>query len=168
MSDKKNNESSNLSSPTGGQGAALQKLKHYCTYQERSHYEVIQKLWELAVRKSDHDEIIATLIDEDYLNEERFAIQYAGGKFRMKQWGKKKIQYGLREKKVSDYSIKKALASINEEDYFNVLNKLAEEKYNSLKGSQYLERKKKTIDYLLQKGYDYDHVNKALSYLTEK
>jgi regulatory protein len=90
MSDKKNKESSNLSSPAGGQGAALQKLKHYCTYQERSHYEVIQKLWELAVRKSDHDEIIATLIDEDYLNEERFAIQYAGGKFRMKQWGKKR------------------------------------------------------------------------------
>jgi regulatory protein len=82
--------------------------------------------------------------------------------------GQKKILYGLREKKVSDYSIKKALASINEEDYLNVLNKLADEKYNSLKGDQYLERKKKTIDYLLQKGYDYDHVNKALSYLTEK
>jgi regulatory protein len=62
---------------------ALQKLKHYCTYQERSHFEVIQKLWELKVRKTDHDEIIAMLIDEDYLNEERFAIQYAGGKFNM-------------------------------------------------------------------------------------
>ena len=92
---------------------ALQKLKHYCTYQERSHYEVKQKLYELGVRTNDHDEIIASLIDEDYLNEERFAIQFAGGKFRMKQWGKKKILYALREKKVSDYSIKKALAEIN-------------------------------------------------------
>src|SRR5688500_8396047 len=96
---------------------ALQKLRHYCTYQERSHYEVIQKLWELSIKKSEHDEIIATLNDEDYLNEERFALQYAGGKFRMKDWGKKKILYGLREKKVSDYSIKKALAAIDEEDY---------------------------------------------------
>ena len=147
---------------------ALQKLKHYCTYQERSHYEVIQKLWELKVAKSDHDLIIATLIDEDYLNEERFAIQYAGGKFRMKEWGKKKILYGLREKKVSDYSIKKALAAIDEEDYLKVLNKLAAEKYNALKGDQYLERKKKTIDYLIQKGYEYDLINNAISSLTEK
>jgi len=147
---------------------ALQKLKHYCTYQERSHYEVIQKLWELKVAKSDHDLIIATLIDEDYLNEERFAIQYAGGKFRMKEWGMKKILYGLREKKVSDYSIKKALAAIDEEDYLKVLNKLVAEKYNALKGDQYLERKKKTIDYLMQKGYEYDLVNNAISSLTEK
>ena len=147
---------------------ALQKPRHYCSYQERSHYEVIQKLWELSIKKLEHDEIIATLIDEDYLNEERFAIQYAGGKFRMKDWGKKKILYGLREKKVSDYSIKKALAAIDEEDYLKTLNKLAEEKYNSLKGEQYLERKKKTIDYLMQKGYEYELVNKVLSYLAEK
>lgn len=147
---------------------ALQKLRHYCSYQERSHYEVIQKLWELSIKKSEHDEIVATLIDEGYLNEERFAIQYAGGKFRLKDWGKKKILYGLREKKVSDYSIKKALAAIDEEDYMKTLNKLTEEKYNSLKGEQYLARKKKTIDYLIQKGYEYELVNKALSYLAEK
>jgi len=147
---------------------ALQKLKNYCTYQERSHYEVKQKLYELGVKINDHDEIIASLIDEDYLNEERFAIQFAGGKFRMKNWGKKKILYALREKKVSDYSIKKALAEINEDDYTTTLKKLAEEKYNLLKDEQYLERKKKTIDYLIQKGYEYDIVNTVLSTLTEK
>ena len=147
---------------------ALQKLKNYCTYQERSHYEVKQKLYELGVKINDHDEIIASLIDEDYLNEERFAIQFAGGKFRMKQWGKKKILYALREKKVSDYSIKKALAEINEDDYATTLKKLAEEKYNLLKDDQHLERKKKTIDYLIQKGYEYDIVNTVLSTLTEK
>lgn len=168
MSDKKNKEKSNLSSSTGGQGAALQKLKHYCTYQERSHYEVKQKLWELRVRSSNHDELIASLIEEDYLNEERFAIQFAGGKFRMKEWGKKKILYGLREKKVSDYSIKKALATIDDEDYNKVLYKLAEEKYASLKTEKLAERKKKTIDYLIQKGYEYDLINKALSFHIEK
>lgn len=167
MKDKKNTEKSNLRFPASVQEAALQKLKHYCTYQERSHYEVKQKLWELRVPGADHDEIIAALIEEDYLNEERFAIQYAGGKFRMKEWGKKKILYGLREKKVSDYSIKKALATINEQDYLKVLNKLAGEKYDSLKGDQYLERKKKTIDYLLQKGYEFDLVNKAVTSLSE-
>ena len=62
---------------------ALQKLRQYCAYQERSHYEVQQKLYELGVRKAEHDEITAALIEEDYLNEERFAIQFVGGKFRM-------------------------------------------------------------------------------------
>ena len=69
---------------------------------------------------------------------------------------------------MSDYSIKKALAAIDEEDYMKVLSKLAEEKYNSLKDEQYLERKKKTVDYLIQKGYEYDLVNKAVTSLTEK
>src|SRR5215213_402092 len=151
MRDKKNKETSNLSSPSGGQGAALQKLRHYCTYQERSHYEVKQKLRELKVRTSDQDEIIVTLINEDYLNEERFAIQFAGGKFRMKEWGKKKIFYALKEKRVSEYCIKKALAAIDEEDYIKTLDKLAEEKYESLKNESPMERKKKTIDYLIQK-----------------
>jgi regulatory protein len=75
---------------------ALQKAKQYCAYQERSHHDVVQKLWDLGVRKAEHDEIISALIEEDYLNEERFAVQYAGGKFRMKDWGRKKIYYGLR------------------------------------------------------------------------
>ena len=94
---------------------ALQKLKQYCAYQERSHQEVIQKLWDLGVRKSEHDEIVSGLIEEDYLNEERFAIHFAGGKFRMKDWGRKKIYYGLKEKGVSAYCITKALKSIGDE-----------------------------------------------------
>ena len=147
---------------------ALQKLRHYCTYQERSHYEVKQKLRELKIRTSDQDEIIATLIDEDYLNEERFAIQFAGGKFRMKEWGKKKILYALKEKRVSEYCIKKALATIEEEDYIKTLNKLVEGKYGTLKGEPGMERKKKTIDYLIQKGYEYDLINKSISSVVEK
>ena len=133
---------------------AIQKLKHYCSYQERSHSEVQQKLWDLGVRKAEHDEIIASLIEDDYLNEERFARQFAGGKFRMKEWGRKKIYYGLKEKGISDYLIKTAMKEINEEAYRKILGGLAEKKYALLKGEQYLVRKKKTIDYLLQKGYE--------------
>jgi regulatory protein len=133
---------------------ALQKLKQYCAYQERSHHDVVQKLWDLGVRKAEHDEIISGLIEEDYLNEERFAVQYAGGKFRMKDWGRKKIYYGLKEKQVSAYCTSKALKSINEDDYRKTLQQLAEKKWESLKGEQYLMRKKKATDYLLQKGYE--------------
>lgn len=142
---------------------ALQKLRQYCAYQERSHFEVKQKLWELGVRRADHDEIITSLIEDDYLNEERFAIQYAGGKFRMKGWGRKKIYYGLKEKQVSDYCIKKGLKAIDETAYEATLKKLAEDKYESLKGEQYLMRKKKTQDYLLQRGYESELINKMLA-----
>jgi regulatory protein len=133
---------------------ALQKLKHFCAYQERCHTEVKEKLYNLGVWKKDHDEIIATLIEQNYLNEERFAIAFAGGKFRIKQWGRVKIKYELKQKLVSEYSIKKALKQIDEEEYQKVLEKLAKEKYAELKNEQYLIRKKKTIDYLLQKGFE--------------
>lgn len=147
---------------------ALQKLKQYCAYQERSHYEVKQKLWELGIRPADQEEVIASLIEDDYLNEERFAIQFAGGKFRMNDWGKKKIYYALKEKKVSDYCIKKGLAAISDEDYQKTLEDLAEKKYEALKGDAPMERRKKTIDYLLQKGYEHELINKIVSYLAQK
>jgi regulatory protein len=133
---------------------ALQKLRHYCAYQERCHSEVKEKLYHLGVWKKDHDEIIAALIEDNYLNEERFAIAFAGGKFRVKQWGRVKIKYELKQKQVSEYCIKKALKQIAEEEYKATLEKLAKEKYASLKGEQYLVRKKKTMDYLVAKGYE--------------
>ena len=142
---------------------ALQKMKQYCGYQERSHYEVKQKLWDIGSYASDHDEIISTLIEEDYLNEERFAKQYAGGKFRMKDWGRIKIYYGLKEKQVSEYNIKKAMKEIDEEIYVQKLQQLAEKKYESLKGEQYLVRKKKTMDYLMQKGYESNLVHRFVN-----
>jgi regulatory protein len=142
---------------------ALQKLKHYCGYQDRSHNEVRQKLYDLGVWKKDHDEIIATLIEENYLNEERFAMAFAGGKFRMKQWGRVKIKYELKQKQVSEYNIKRALTQINEEEYLATLKKLADEKYNALKGEQYLVRRKKTTDYLMQKGFEPALIQKILN-----
>ncbi len=146
---------------------ALQKLRQYCAYQERSHYEVQQKMWDLGVRRAEHDELTAALIEDDYLNEERFAVQYAGGKFRMKQWGKKKIQYGLKEKQVSEYNIRKALKTIDTDAYEQTLAKLAEQKYASLRGEQYLVRKKKTQDFLLQRGFEIELINKVLSWMSE-
>ncbi len=135
-------------------GKALQKLKHYCAYQERCHSEVKEKLYSLGVFKKEADNIIATLIEEGYLDEERFAIAFAGGKFRIKQWGRVKIKYELKQKQVSSYSINKALKQINENEYVAVLKKLAEDKYASLKNEQPFLRKKKTMDYLLQKGFE--------------
>ena len=132
-----------MSRPVGGiKEQAIQKLKHYCGYQERCHSDVKEKLFSLGVRKSLHDEIIATLITEDYLNEERYAIAFAGGKFRVNQWGRVKINYALKQKHISDYCINKALKQLDEETYLATLKKLWTEKYNSLKNEQYMVRKK--------------------------
>jgi len=138
---------------------ALQKLRHYCGYQERCHSEVRDKLYDLGVNKKDHDEIISLLIEGGHLNEERFAIAFARGKFRLKQWGRIKIKYELKQKQVSEYCINKALNQIDENEYREVMNKLATEKYELLKKEQQMIRKKKIIDFLAAKGYEHDLIN---------
>jgi regulatory protein len=142
---------------------ALQKARHYCGYQERSHSEVKDKLYSFGLRKKDVETALATLIEENYLNEERFAIQFAGGHFRLKEWGRVKIRYELRQRQVSEYCIKKALASIDEEDYEQTLGRLAARKWEILEdeGNAYV-RKRKLQDYLLQKGYEPDSVSEAV------
>ncbi len=147
---------------------ALQKLRHYCGYQERCHKEVTDKLFSLGVRKYDQGEIIASLISEGYLNEERFARAFAGGKFRVNGWGRVKIKYALKQKQVSDYCIRKALTEIEEQDYFDKLQRYAAEKYAALKGEQHLVRRKKTADYLVQRGFEHNLVEVAISLITKK
>src|SRR5687767_12131092 len=113
---------------------ALQKLRHYCAYQERCHVEAKEKLYSFGLRKQMVEESLAQLIEEDYLNEERFAIQFAGGKFRMKQWGRVKIKHALKQKQVSVYCINKALNELDSADYDKTLHKLAKQKWDSVKG----------------------------------
>lgn len=142
---------------------ALQKIKHYCAYQERCHQEVKEKLYSLGMHRKEVDELISQLIEENYLNEERFAIQYAGGKFRMNHWGKIKIKYALKQKQVSEYCIKKALLQIDNDAYIKTLEKLAAEKQNTLKSEKNnFVKLRKVQDYLLQKGFESDLIRDAL------
>ena len=143
----------------------LQKLRHYCAYQERSHQEVRDKLFQLGCPSRKQDELISTLIEEDYLNEERFAIAFAGGKWRVKRWGRVRIKYELQQRKVSAYCIRKAMAEIEDEDYLKTLDRLASDKYESLKKDQYIIRKKKTADYLLAKGFEPELIRAAVAKL---
>ncbi|HQW82860.1 MAG TPA: regulatory protein RecX [Ferruginibacter sp.] len=134
---------------------ALQKAKQYCAYQERCHSEVKEKLYSIGIYKKEADEILSELISENYLNEERFAILFAGGKFRIKQWGRTKIKYALKQKQVSEYCIKKALGAINETDYHKTLQKLFEQKLKMLKGEKNIFIKKRKLqDHLIQKGFE--------------
>lgn len=142
---------------------ALDKIKYYCSYQERCHSEVKDKLYSYGLRKKETEEIIAEMIESNYLNEERFAVQFAGGKFRMKQWGRKKIQYELQQKGVNSFIIKTALKEIDEEKYFETLEKLAQAKWNALNIENSLLRQSKTNAYLLQKGYEQKLISQVLN-----
>lgn len=134
---------------------SLQKAKHYCAYQERCHREVREKLYGFGLYKKEVDELLSTLIEENYLNEERFAIQFAGGRSRIKHWGRVKIKYELKQKQVSEYCIKKALATIDENDYKKQAQKLFEQKLKTLKSEKNVFIKKRKLqDHLLQKGYE--------------
>ncbi|OQP50470.1 RecX family transcriptional regulator [Niastella yeongjuensis] len=148
---------------------ALQKLRHYCAYQERCHAEVKEKLYSFGLRKQMVEESIAQLIEEDYLNEERFAIQFAGGKFRMKQWGKVKIKHALIQKQVSTYCINKAMKELDAEDYEKTLHKLARQKWDTVTGVGVngFVKMAKTTDYLLQKGFEPELVRMAVNELKE-
>lgn len=142
---------------------AHQKAKHYCAYQERCHSEVKEKLYSFGLCKAEVEQLLTQLIDENYLNEERFAIQFCGGHFRTKQWGRVKIKYELRQKQVSDYCIKKALKQIDEDAYEKTLQKLFEVKRKTLKSeTNHFIRKRKLQDYLLQKGYELNLIQQLL------
>ena len=141
---------------------AWPKIKYYCAYQERSHYEAKQKLYGFGLFKNDVEGLLSNLIEEDYLNEERFAIQFAGGKFRMKHWGRIKISSALKLKQVSSYNIKIGLREINAADYTATLQKLAATKWEQLKGEHHITRQAKLTQYLLSKGFELPLVQQAV------
>lgn len=143
---------------------AFNRIKIYCAYQERCHSEVRQKLYSFSLNKQEVEQMISELISEDLLNEERFAFLFAGGKFRIKNWGKNRISNALKMKQVSEYCIRKALQQIEDKDYEKAFLKLAEKKRLSLKSEKNIFiRKKKISNFLVSKGYAFDMINEYLS-----
>ena len=142
---------------------ALEKIRQYCAYQERSHREVREKLFSMGLYENQVEELISSLIADDFLNEGRYAITFAGGKFRIKGWGKVKIKYELKRNGVSDYCIRKALQAIDNEAYINMLEKQLLLKGKALETEKNLFIKKNKIrNYLLQKGFENDLINDTL------
>ncbi len=133
-----------------------QKLRHYCAYQDRCHSEVKNKAYLLGLRKTDVEELTSKLIEEGCLNEERFAKAFAGGKFRIKQWGRMKIIGELKQKQISSYCIAAAMEEIDEAKYRQILHKLGVKRWNSIKGAgaNLFVKMTKTRNYLLLKGYE--------------
>jgi regulatory protein len=147
-----------------------QKLRQYCAYQDRCHSEVKTKAYSLGIGKTDVEELTSKLIEEGCLNEERFAKAFAGGKFRIKQWGRIKIRSELKKKEISNYCISAAMDEIDDSKYKEVLHKMAAKKWNAIKdaGTNLFVKMTKTRDYLLQRGYEANLVAIEIKLLAEK
>lgn len=140
------------------QKQALIKAESYCAYQERCQQEVRDKLYSWGLHEIQVENVIADLIASNFINEERFAKAYAGGKFRIKKWGRVKISIELKRRKISTYCIKKGLAEIEEEEYIKTLQKVAEVKIKAMKERDSKKKKYKVMNYLLSRGFENDLV----------
>ena len=130
------------------------KLEHYCVYQERCHDDVLQKLRGMALNSDEIDEVIVHLIENNFLNEERFACCFARGKFRIKKWGKIRIVNELKSRTISQYNINTALKEIDDEEYTTTFHSLSETTWVNITEKNKLKNRKKFCDYLLRKGFE--------------
>lgn len=146
---------------------ARKRMEHYCAYQERCHKEVNRKLYDMKMIPEARDQIIVHLLQHNFLNEERFAKAYVRGKFRIKKWGKQRLQLELKRKDISKTIIKNALTEINDSEYYCCFHELAEKKADSIRESNPYKKKRKLADYLLYRGWEshlvYDKVNELVS-----
>lgn len=142
----------------------IDSITRYCQYQPRSHKEVRNKLYELGCTTNEVDDNILKLIETGLLNEERYARAIARGKFRIKHWGKNKIIEQLRQQQVSVYCIKLAMTEIDDEEYQQKANDLAEKKWRELKTDRKSRiQQQKVYRYLLQKGYEANVIKAAIN-----
>lgn len=145
---------------------AQKVMQYYCAYQERCHQEVRDKLRGMNMIPQAIDHIIFKLIEDNYLNEERFTKAFVRGKFRVKHWGKNRIVRELKLRDISKYNIDSALKEIPLEDYLEALDALAKKKSEAILEKNTLKKKKKLADYLLYRGWEshlvYDKINELI------
>ena len=142
---------------------ALIKMQSWCAYQERCQQETRNKLYELGLWPEAVENIIVKLIEDNFINEERFAIQFAKGKFNIKKWGRIKIKQELKQKRVSDYCLKKALQQIDEEEYIAALTKVIAIKKRLITEKNPVKLKFKLAAFAISKGYERDLVFDVLN-----
>lgn len=140
------------------------KIQHYCAFQERSIFEVRTKLKTFHLQDNVFDAIINHLIDENYLNEERFAKAFVNDKFRLTKWGKNKIYLALQQKRVPELFILEALSEISQEEYLNVLRQLISKKSRELAEKDFRKRNQKLANFAISRGFEPTLIWKVLEY----
>lgn len=138
------------------------KIEAYCAFQDRCKQEVTQKLYTLGANKEEIEKLVKELVDDRFLNEERFVKAFVSGKLHLKKWGVNKIKQALMQKGISDILIKDALSDIEQEDYMDKLKIIAQKKWEVLKDPEPAKNKAKLIRFLLSKGYEYDKIKEVM------
>jgi regulatory protein len=138
------------------------KIGAFCAYQERCQQEVRDKLFSYGLHSDEVEELITFLITDGYLNEERFAQAFVGGKFRLKKWGRNKILQELKVRKISPNCIKSGMKEIDPDEYWETLKGLVEKKLNGLSDKEDYVRQQKVIRYLMSRGYELDLIQEAV------
>jgi regulatory protein len=133
---------------------ARNKIEHYCSYQERCHNEVEQKLRSMKMDSDEIGNIITDLITNNFLNESRFACSFARGKHQIKHWGRVRIINELKFRHITTYNINLALKEISEEEYAETFHRLSEKHWASIQETNTAKKRKKFCDYLLRKGFE--------------
>lgn len=141
---------------------ALSKIESWCAYQERCQQEVRDKLYSWGLWTDAVESIICELISRNFLSEERFAIAYAGGKFRIKKWGKQKIKVELKRRNIPEPIIRRAMKEIESEDYANAIEKVLASKWKSEKEKHPLKKKLKVMRYLVSRGFEPELINEHI------
>jgi len=145
---------------------ARNRLERYCTYQERCHKEVRQKLYEMKMIPEAQDNIIVHLLQHNFLNEERYAKAFVRGKFRIKKWGKQRLQSELKRRDINKTIITIALKEIDADEYLNSFDELAKKKVATLRESNLQKKRKKLADYLFYRGWEsqliYDKIRELI------
>jgi regulatory protein len=138
------------------------KLEQYCVYQDRCHKEVEKKLREFTLIPEAREQILLSLMQDNFLNEERFSKSFARGKFRIKHWGKQRIVRELKFRDISAYNIKVALKEIDEEEYLQTIFTISEKRNELISESNTYKRKQKLIGFLQRKGFENDLIFKTV------
>ncbi len=133
---------------------AIQKIEHFCAYQERCHEEVVSKLRSMRMDLGEIDQIMVYLIAENFINEERFACSFARGKHRIKHWGRIRIINELKCKNISQTLINTALKEISLEEYLETFHTIAQRHWETIRDTNTLKKRKKFCDYLLRRGFE--------------
>ncbi|WP_373496370.1 regulatory protein RecX [Aquiflexum sp.] len=144
------------------------RIASFCAYQERYQQEVRSKLHERGIYREEAEELIAYLISEGYLNEERFAQAFVRGKFRIKKWGRNKILQELKSRQISPNCIKSGMKEIDEEEYWDTLLHLVEKKASMIKESDDFKKRYKTHQYLMGRGFESDLIQSAIETIFSK
>ena len=144
----------------------VQKVQHFCAYQERSVYQTEKKLKELGASDDTITLVIKKLQDDDYINQTRFTELFVNSKLKLNKWGKIKIIAELKAHKIPVEIISKFVKNIDDTLYKNILSDLIIKKNKELiKENNPQVKQQKIINYCYSKGFEFESINTLLKSL---